>query len=145
MYRRRRVCIDMEFPAFLERWTGQLRLPLGKLPNAALDMDILTGSTLLAIQKMTFNGNMGFQSKPSKPIDIQLLDKQFHHLFMEQAFGPLDAHQGIMGVQDYERGLMFAEICICFEWAYEAAVPAEERVQTSAVGAWEDRGGVGGF
>lgn len=79
------------------------------IANGALDMDILTGSTLLAIQNMTFNGKMGFQSKPSKPIDIQLPDKQFHHLFIEQGFGPLDAHQGIMGVQHYERGLMFAE------------------------------------
>lgn len=79
------------------------------IANGALDMDIPTGSTLLAIQNMTWNGQMGFQSKPSKPIHIKLPDKQFHSLFKDQGFGPLDAHQGIMGVQHYERGLMFAE------------------------------------
>jgi carboxypeptidase D len=72
-------------------------------------MDILTNATLLAIQNMTWNGMMGFQSAPSKPIDIQLPNLQYASTFKSSGFGDLWQHQGIMGKQHYERGLMFAE------------------------------------
>jgi carboxypeptidase D len=72
-------------------------------------MDILTNATILAIQNMTWNGQMGFQSCPSKLIDISLPDLEYAATFKSSGFPPLDAHQGIMGKQHYERGLMFAE------------------------------------
>ena len=82
---------------------------MGHSANGALDMDILTNSTLLAIQNMTWNGMMGFQSAPSKNIVIYSPDLQYEALF-EDSFGELlDAHQGVMGKQHHERGLMFAE------------------------------------
>jgi carboxypeptidase D len=52
-------------------------------------MIILTNGSLLAIQNMTWNGNLGFQSAPSTPINIP--------------------SQGDMGIQHYERGLMWGE------------------------------------
>ena len=77
--------------------------------NGDLDMDILTNATLLAIQNMTWNGKLGFQSQPTKPIDIRVPDLEYQSLFSSQGFDGLDSHQGIMGIQHYERGLMFAE------------------------------------
>ena len=77
--------------------------------NGDLDLEILTNATLLAIQNMTWNGALGFQSEPATPIDIKLPDLQYQSLFSSQGFDGLDAHQGIMGVQHYERGLMWAE------------------------------------
>ena len=58
---------------------------------------------------MTWNGALGFQSEPATPIDIKLPDLEYQSLFSSQGFDGLDAHQGIMGVQHYERGLMWAE------------------------------------
>lgn len=84
--------------------------------NGQYDMDILTDGTLLAIQNMTWNGKMGFQSKPSKVIDIKLPDLQYAQAYQDSGLvddngdgydGP--GGQGIMGLQHYERGLMFAE------------------------------------
>lgn len=77
--------------------------------NGALDMDILTNGTLSSIQNMTWNGAMGFQSAPNTSIVITLPDLQYGSLFLDQFGAPLDEPQGIMGVQHYERGLMFAE------------------------------------
>ena len=57
--------------------------------NGDYDMIIITNGTLLSIQNMTWNGNLGFQSAPSTPISIP--------------------DQGVMGIQHYERGLMWAE------------------------------------
>jgi carboxypeptidase D len=57
--------------------------------NGDYDMIIITNGTLLSIQNMTWNGNMGFQSAPATPINIP--------------------GQGVMGIQHYERGLMWAE------------------------------------
>lgn len=71
-------------------------------------MDVLTGATLLAIQNMTWNGKMGFQTGPSewKDINITLPDLQYQDYFVGTG---LDRYQGIMGKQHYERGLMFTE------------------------------------
>lgn len=64
---------------------------------------------MLSIQNMTWNGKMGFQSSPSKPIVISLPDLLYRDVFEASGFGGLDDFQGMMGVQHYERGLMFAE------------------------------------
>ncbi|KAF2434694.1 carboxypeptidase S3, penicillopeptidase S3, CPD-S3 [Tothia fuscella] len=57
--------------------------------NGDYDMIIITNGTLLSIQNMTWNGALGFQQKPVTPIMIP--------------------SQGDMGVQHFERGLMWAE------------------------------------
>ena len=78
--------------------------------NGDLDMIIITNGTLLAIQNMTWNGDLGFQEAPSTPIDITLPDLQYKALFQENGYGNGgDDPQGIMGIQHYERGLMWAE------------------------------------
>lgn len=77
--------------------------------NGDLDYEIITNGTLLAIQNMTWGGALGFQTKPSTPINITLPDLMYQNLFTEQGFGDIDNPQGVMGVQHYERGLMWAE------------------------------------
>jgi carboxypeptidase D len=77
--------------------------------NADLDMEILTEGTLMAIQNMTWGGKLGFQSAPSTPIVITLPDLQYEAVFESSGFGGDDDPQGTMGVQHYERGLMWAE------------------------------------
>lgn len=58
--------------------------------NGDLDIDILTNATLLAIQNMTWNGMMGFQTEPATPINISLPDLQYQSLFSSQGFDGLD-------------------------------------------------------
>lgn len=62
------------------------------------------------------NGDFGFQKKPSTPIDIKLPDLQYAQVIIDSGLtddngdgydGP--GGQGIMGIQHYERGLMWAE------------------------------------
>ncbi|KAE9975882.1 hypothetical protein EG328_002927 [Venturia inaequalis] len=57
--------------------------------NGDYDMIIITNGTLLSIQNMTWGNALGFQSPPVTPINIP--------------------SQGQMGIQHYERGLMWAE------------------------------------
>ncbi|TID26545.1 pheromone processing carboxypeptidase (Sxa2) [Venturia nashicola] len=61
--------------------------------NGNYDMVIVTNGTLLSIQNMTWGGALGFQSPPVTPINIP--------------------GQGEMGLQHYERGLMWAETYKC--------------------------------
>jgi carboxypeptidase D len=77
--------------------------------NGDFDMVIITNGTLLAIQNMTWNGHLGFQEKPEKPIDIKIADLMYADVFAENGASDLDGPQGIMGVQHYERGLMWVE------------------------------------
>ena len=72
-------------------------------------MDILTNATILAIQNMTWNGQLGFQAAPTKDIVISLRDRQYAPVFKSSGFPTIDRYQGVMGKQHYERGLMFAE------------------------------------
>lgn len=80
--------------------------------NGDLDMIVLTNGTLLSIQNMTWNGQMGFQSAPSKPIVITLPDLLYGPAFVANGIGGLDNPQGIMGKQHYERGLMWAQTAL---------------------------------
>lgn len=77
--------------------------------NGDFDMIILTNGTLLAIQNMTWGGKLGFQELPSTPIDIKSPDLQYAGVFDANGYAGIDGPQGIMGVQHYERGLMWAE------------------------------------
>lgn len=78
--------------------------------NGDYDMEILTDGTLMGIQNMTWGGKLGFQKAPSTPIDIKLPDLQYQSTFVDSGLDGLDEpSQGIMGIQHYERGLMWAE------------------------------------
>jgi carboxypeptidase D len=77
--------------------------------NGALDLVVMTNGTLLAIQNMTWNGQLGFQSQPSTPIVITLPDLQYEPAWAYNGYPNIEDPQGTMGVQHYERGLMFVE------------------------------------
>ncbi|KAL6230866.1 hypothetical protein BDW75DRAFT_248373 [Aspergillus navahoensis] len=78
--------------------------------NGDYDMIIITNGTLLSIQNMTWNGKLGFQERPSEPIYLgaDLPDLEWAEV---RAANGLDVYQpqGTMGVQHFERGLMWAE------------------------------------
>ena len=77
--------------------------------NGDLDMIILTNGTLMSIQNMTWNGALGFSTMPSTPIVIETSDLQYPGVFAMNGATGLDGPQGIMGIQHFERGLMWAE------------------------------------
>jgi carboxypeptidase D len=78
--------------------------------NGNYDMEIITAGTLLSIQNMTWGGQMGFQQEPCEPIDIKLPDLQWAQAFADSGQIGFDGPgQGIMGIQHFERGLMWAE------------------------------------
>jgi carboxypeptidase D len=61
-------------------------------------------------ENMTWNGKLGFLQKPKTPINIQLPDLQYQAVFESSGLTGFDGPgQGIMGVQHYERGLMWCE------------------------------------
>lgn len=80
------------------------------ISNGDWDYLIITNGTLLAIQNMTWNGKLGFQHRPTDPINIDMPDLQWSTIFgAQEGYDNLDGPQGLMGIQHYERGLMFAE------------------------------------
>lgn len=85
--------------------------------NGDYDMEILRDGTLMSIQNMTWNGALGFQEKPGTPIDIQLPDLMYGPVFgaaENSGYEGLDGPgQGVMGIQHFERGLMWAQTFAC--------------------------------
>lgn len=77
--------------------------------NGDYDMIILTNGTLLAIQNMTWNGLLGFQTAPEDFINIEMPDLMYADVFAENGEAGVDGPQGIMGISHFERGLMWAE------------------------------------
>ena len=78
--------------------------------NGDYDMELITDGVLMGIQNMTWGGKLGFQTKPSTPIVINLPDLQNAAIFEESGLtGYNGPGQGVMGVQHFERGLMWAE------------------------------------
>jgi carboxypeptidase D len=77
--------------------------------NGDYDMIIQTNGTLLSIQNMTWNGKLGFEHQPSTPISINIPDLLYAQQFNENGYNGADGPQGEMGVQHYERGLMWAQ------------------------------------
>lgn len=79
------------------------------ISNGDFDMILITNGTLITINNMTFNGATGFQSQPNTPINIQIPDLAWASVFEDNGAEGTDGPQGIMGIQHYERGLMWAE------------------------------------
>ena len=79
------------------------------ISNGGYDMIIINDGTLLSIQNMTWNGHLGFHSAPLTPIIIELPDLEYSEVFDKNNYNGLDGPQGQMGIQHYERGLMWAE------------------------------------
>lgn len=78
--------------------------------NGDYDMIIITNGTLLAIQNMTWNGHLGFQTAPSEPINVDIPDLQYQDVFAgKNHMQGYDGPQGLAGIQHYERGLMWVE------------------------------------
>lgn len=78
--------------------------------NGQLDFVVITEGTQLAIQNMTWNGKLGFDVKPETPIVITLPDLQYGQTFIDNGYpAGFEDPQGTMGVQHFERGLMWAE------------------------------------
>lgn len=94
--------------------------------NGDYDMIIITNGTLMSvsisrfssmrtlantsqIQNMTWGGKMGFQTAPTKPINIVEPDLEYQALFAENGAIGWDGPQGHMGIQHQERGLMWVE------------------------------------
>jgi carboxypeptidase D len=79
------------------------------IASGDLDMILITNGTLLSIQNMTWHGKTGFQQKPNTPINIQIPDLAWAGVYAENGESGFDQPQGIMGIQHYERGLMWGE------------------------------------
>ena len=62
-------------------------------------MIIITNGTLMSIQNMTWNGQLGFQSKPSESLVIAAPDLQYQDVVAESGLGYYNGAQGVMGVQ----------------------------------------------
>jgi carboxypeptidase D len=76
--------------------------------NGDYDFEIINDGTLLAIQNMTWNGQLGFQERPTEEIIIDLPDLQWAPVFAANGLNGLDGPgQGTMGIQHYERGESF--------------------------------------
>ncbi|KAK4957518.1 hypothetical protein LTR10_005483 [Elasticomyces elasticus] len=78
--------------------------------NGDLDMEILTNATMLAIQNMTWNGKLGFQKRPSKPIVIDLPDLMYNATFVANGDEGMDEPQGTMGMVFLFAAYQFTDI-----------------------------------
>jgi carboxypeptidase D len=58
---------------------------------------------------MTWHNHLGFQQQPSEPIVITMPDLLYADVYAENGMAGMDGAQGVMGIQHYERGLMWAE------------------------------------
>jgi carboxypeptidase D len=75
------------------------------IANGNFDFIIMTEGTLLAIQNMTWNGQLGFQEEPETETVIPLRDLQWGPVFEAQGYGDyVFPDQGVMGTHHYERG-----------------------------------------
>lgn len=67
-----------------------------QIAHGTMDMVLLANGTLLAIQNMTWNGQMGFQNIPNEPMFVP------HHEITDLAGA---SGQGVLGTWHEERGL----------------------------------------
>lgn len=69
--------------------------------HGALDMVLIANGTLLAIQNMTWGGQLGFQQRPASPFFVP-----YHHDVSVDTW----AGAGVMGVTHKERGLTYVGV-----------------------------------
>ena len=62
-------------------------------------MLIISNGTLLAIQNMTWNGQLGFQTRPQTDIILTGQNPQYAPIFAANGLSPLPGSQGIAGLQ----------------------------------------------
>ncbi|KAF2725023.1 carboxypeptidase S3, penicillopeptidase S3, CPD-S3 [Polychaeton citri CBS 116435] len=79
------------------------------ISNGDLDMIIITNGTLLAIQNMTWNGKLGFQSAPTDLMVVDIPDLEYRAEFDASGQKGRDGPQGVVGTKHYERGLMWTQ------------------------------------
>ena len=79
------------------------------ISNGDLDMIIITNGTLLAIQNMTWNGQLGFQSRPKDEMVVNIPDLIYRKWFNAGPEAGRDGPQGVVGLKHYERGLMWTQ------------------------------------
>lgn len=75
-----------------------------------MDYIIITNGTLLAIQNMTWAGQLGFQTEPSEPFVIDMPDIHYSKVYEDSGLAGLNGPQGQMGIQHFERGLMWVQV-----------------------------------
>lgn len=63
------------------------------------DMAIITNGTLLSIQNMTWNGQLGFQSAPSEEVYIDIIDTQWSAVYEANGLPGFPGPQTTMGIQ----------------------------------------------
>lgn len=73
------------------------------------DFVIISNGTLLAIQNMTWGGELGFQTAPNATFTVEMEDLLYVENFAAAGLVGWDGAQGRMGTYHYERGLMFVE------------------------------------
>lgn len=102
------------------------------ISNGDWDLLVMTNGTLLEIQNMTWNGKLGFQAAPTTPIVISDLNDSTSNVTVAHN---VDAVQGTMGVQHFERGLMWCVSIVCNKdrWALLTALDTE-RAETFQCG-----------
>lgn len=62
-------------------------------------MAIITNGTLLSIQNMTWNGQLGFQSAPSEEVYIDIIDTQWSAVYEANGLPGFPGPQTTMGIQ----------------------------------------------
>lgn len=83
--------------------------------NGILDMIIIANGTLLSIQNMTWNGELGFQSKPTEAFYVPYHNLSTYDTLSlsadEIALGTI-AGAGVMGAAHSERGLTYVTVAL---------------------------------
>ncbi|RMJ21448.1 Serine carboxypeptidase [Aspergillus sp. HF37] len=84
--------------------------------NGDYDFNVIRNGTLMTIQNMTWNENLGFQSRPEKSVVITLPDLRWDGVPSQNGVPSSISSgflQGVMGIQHYERGLMWMQTSQC--------------------------------
>lgn len=82
-------------PGVIERSTRTI------IAHGALDMVLISNGTLLMIQNMTWNGTLGFTTKPTDPFYVP-----FHNELSDSTL----AASGVFGTTHTERGLTWVSV-----------------------------------
>lgn len=88
---------------------GKLNLVESGLTTPNSDFVVISNGTLLAIQNMTWGGELGFQTAPNATFTVEMEDLMYVDNFAAAGLVGWDGAQGRMGTYHYERGLMFVE------------------------------------